>query len=660
MRNHDPVSWKGARLALSAALLTLPLLAAQAAPTVDGVLDADYGAPIASSPKDNLLVDATASPAINDPALPAARANDITGLYVTNTGNALYIYIQLPYFSFATATGNFAITMHLGGANDSLAMPALSKDPYTGTVFYNYTSASRPEPNVVLISNVKSTSANGWAYLMRQGSSGSYNYDNTYGDIFSISNVAVTAASTSVHSIGPTGAEIAYAAGDGTVGGIEIKLPFSMFSQTGVLSAPAVGDTVKLQVYDTITGRAAIDSAPFEAGARVYQDPGAPAPDYGQGFLTEWASYTIQQVGTPLEVLLAKIVDSTHVGLKFTDNLSTGATGGGAGNLANYAVVDLDNNNAVLPVTSAAVESGDPTIVDLGFASLPLGHHIRLTANNVQSASGVSITPSKNVTDYILPVLVTFEICDNSAAGLVNGKAVSLTGNFLGWTQGAGKEVDLTLESGSTTCYKSAPTWVTPGAIEYKYRLDYSDWDTMNKRNHKFTVPASSPVEIQDVIGGPVTVTFDLTLYPDKTIPAGSTLYVTGDWNGFSTDPLSATPPLAMTLVPGKTNEYTATLQTTQNVWEYKYILIDSLATVDWTSLNADNRSVYVKGAGTPLTQTVIDTAGTPLAQLAARVLRIAGGLEAAPASTDSIWAVLDKTGDSKITVEDAVKLLHP
>jgi hypothetical protein len=638
---------------------------AGAGPTIDGELDTTAGyTSVASSPKDNLLVytDASSNP-VNDNTDPRARVADVTDLYATNDGNALYVWVGMPHYDFANAQGDWSLILHLGGANDAVAVVEPFQDPYiagTGFLFYNYPTG----PNAVVKANFKSPlpndGTNGFSDLVTvTPTQDGWDYGDTAGtrNFFGMDGVPVTATSTMVHSSGHDGAELAYRQGDGTLGGVEMKIPLGDFNHNG-LTPPKVGDVIKMQFATTVRDsggnhqRAAVDTVPFEATSRYAPgtDPPANVPDTTNGFVTTYASYTLKAAAV-MDLDSASFVDLTHLVLRFTDN-----PGDGADVPANYTVVDVTNANAPVSVTAAAVDGTLTSQVNLTTATLTYGHTYKITVANVKSTSGGALS-AKNTAQVSLPVQVTFELTDNG--GIVKPTdVVTVTGDFRGWTTGEGQEPVLTLVDGKTNVYSVTVT-APAGSIQYKYRLNFSDWDTLNKANRSATIQAPGPVTLHDVVGGPVQVTFHLTNYQPETVPAGRDVYVTGDWNGFSTDPLSATPPIKMEPVAGQPGVYQGSGTINQSSWGYKYILVDPTGTngVDYDTLNANNRNVLIVGAGDPLAQTVNDTAGTPPAASAADILKVVGGLVAAPDKTAnaSAFNALDADHDGVITLKDVV-----
>jgi hypothetical protein len=643
-------------IALGTALLVLAIGQAFATPVVDGILDADYGAALASSPKDNLIVDPAATPAINDPADITAKSIDLTNIYVTNSGNALYIFVRLPHYNLTDPHGDWSIPIHLGGANDGLAVPNTLKDPWGSNVFLNYPS----NPNAYVKSNFKSRAAfsdgvNGYAFVHNINAAGN-GWDAGLGDFFgSEGGGTPPVGATYFHSAKIGGGEIAYKADDGTgnVGAIEMRIPFSAFAQNTTLTAPVVGNVLKLQFISfkrTPTDghdRAAIDAVPFEDSIRFIAGP---SNDYSQGIATQQVSYTIVAANTPMDVSAAAYTDSTHIALQFTDNVGTGGT-----TAANYSLVDTDNGNAVIAVSAAAIDAVNTKQVNLTTATLPDGHNFKVTVTNVQSTGSVVVTPARNSATFQSYVDATFTICDNGSPAIIPTTAQFISVFVF---VPISKEIDLVKVTGSPNCYTTIPPFrLPPGQAKYKYRIDHSDYDTLNRRDRFNNVTIAGPNVFNDTIGGgPVGVTFNLTDY-NAVLPANPVYLF-----NYNTDPATR---ILMNPVAGQPGKFTSGSQPwVQNTYEYRYVVVDpngGTEILDPDSLNQFNRNVAINGSGSPLTQTVNDIAGTPPAPTAAEILRVAAGLVAGPSpATSATFIAMDKDASGNITILDAVKLLHP
>lgn len=674
MKKHPLKRRLASYLGLGAALLALPL-AAHATPVVDGVLDAEYGAPLATSPKDNLIVAPAQS--INDPADVNAKTMDVTNLYVTNSPNALYIYIRLPSYNLANAHGDWTVTVHLGGANDSIAVANTTGDPYGIPVTYNYAK----NPNAIIKANFKSSASfsdgvNGWGYLNTPSATlDGWQFTGAYENYFGMGSVAIPAGATSVHSVGASGAELAFANGDGSgnTGGIEIKVPLADFAHDGNLTAPAIGDKVWLQFYDSVRNpsnghdRAAVDAVPFEDGIRRQPDQTTGDPNFGKGVATQQIAYTLLDNPQTFEVTGANAPNNTTVNVHFSDNVGQGTDVPG-----NYALVDTDDGNKAVPVTAVAPDAGNTAQVNLTAALSP-GHNYKLTVTNAKSIGGAAILAGRNTATFQAPVLAKFTVTDN-------GDLVPPS-----------KPVWLAIFSGSTRLFKLSPVagqtngyattddiWVAPGDVKYKYVLtdddpvnpQITDYDTLNKQDRHRTAAIPGPNDFRDFTAGtPVAVTFNLVDYQDAVAKSGKSVFITGEMSGWSNNPANAYPngPAQLEPVPGQPfPTYTVTLDLVTfdpSTYAYKYILINTNAadppsTTDWDTLNSTNRSVTVVGEGDPRTQVVNDTAGVPPVTVnAASILRVAGGLEAAPNKTSdaATFNAMDVNQDGVINVQDAV-----
>lgn len=664
-------------LALAAALAILPM-AAHATPVVDGVLDAEYGAPLVTSAKDNLAVAPAQS--INDPADENAKTMDVTNVYVTNSPTALYIYVRLPYYDLSKAHGDWSIALHLGGANDGIAVTTATGDPYGIKLTYNYPK----NPNAIIKANFKSTAAfgdgvNGWGYINTPNATldGWLFSGAPYENYFGMGGAIIPHDATSIHSVGTTGGELAFANGDGTgnTGGIEIKVPLSDFAHDGNLTAPVVGDQIWLQYYGSVRNpsnghdRAAIDSAPFEEGIRHQPDAGTGDPNYGVGIATQQVAYTLVDNPQTFEVSNAFATSDTTVSVQFTDNVGVGADAPG-----NYALVDTDNGNAAATVTAATPDATNTSQVNLTTTLVP-GHHYQVTVTNAKSVGGTDIVAGRNTATFQAPVNNTFTLKDNGA--LVPPSKPPYLAIFSGGT----RLFKLSPVSGQTDTYATTDdVWIVPGAIQYKYVFtdddpvnpQITDYDTLNAKNRGRDVASPGPNNFTDYTSGtPVAVTFNLVDYQDVIATSGKTPFMTGEVTSpnWVVDPTFPYPngPAQLTPVAGQpfpTYSVTLTLPTFDpTTYAYKYILIDMTApspkdTVDWDTLNGGNRSASIMGAGDPRTQIVNDTVGTaPVTITTDDILKVAGGLAAAPdKNTDAAdFNTMDVDQNGVIDVQDAV-----
>jgi hypothetical protein len=152
----------------------------------------------------------------------------------------------------------------------------------------------------------------------------------------------------------------------------------------------------------------------------------------------------------------------------------------------------------------------------------------------------------------------------------------------------------------------------------------------------------------------PVDVTFRLVDVEGRL--AGKPVYVFGDFNNWpAADPSSA---LKLEPVINQPNTYQGTTQMAQSYYGYKYVTADpdpanpGQYIINYDLFSSQNLRASIIGEGSPLAQTIVDVIGVATPP-AVRALRIAGGLEAAPASI----AGIDKNGDNQVTILDAVAL---
>jgi hypothetical protein len=664
-----------------AAGFTLPL-AASATPVMDGERDAEYTL-VASSPKDNLLVDPSAVPPIDDPADPRAKDLDVANIYAANTGADLYLYIELPYLDLNTIAGEWAVVFHLGGANDAIERVGTPNDPYGAAVDYGHV----PACNAVLKSNMCGFGNDydgnqGYAFLNPVNNDAN-DWDWENGNFLGNAWVRDT-ANNLIHGTGTSGGEIVYKG----LKGIEVKIPLGLFAPNSAntkVTAPKPGDTIKMQFYDNIrerTGtkypRGAIDCVPFEADSRT---------DPTRSFVTQYGTYTMA-VPVDLEVTglhLTSITDTEHAVVNFSASV-----GAGAATASNYAVVNEATGTAI-PVSSAVVESADDTKVDIALA-LPFSTKIKVTVTNVKGASGSDISATKNTAELSVGSGIQYNLYDpwGAVAQLGNDPAttqpyvLTLTGDFIGWANtatGAG-EIVMSPVAGEPGHLRSPAMIVAPGLVGYKYRIptvvdkgNYDAWNAVNPYDRRVVVRASSAlVQINDNAAGPydgvtkcgptAAMTFTLVDLDNKV--SGKDVYLTGVFNGWTTDPLAAPPAVKLAPVAGKPNTYSGTFTPPANygndiTFNYKYLIIDpATSTVDWDTLNPNSEWSHdhwaiVHGVGSPATQTVEDIVGSK----GARISRIASGLNQAPGLA-GYWREIDMDVDGYITLVDAIKAVHP
>lgn len=359
------------------------------------------------------------------------------------------------------------------------------------------------------------------------------------------------------------------------------------------------------------------------------------------------------------DVLTLEFVDITHLRLTYSDTINSNPAYG-AYIPTNYTVVDTDNSNAALPVT--VVNSGGITgsQVSLVFASLPLGHHVKVTVSNVKGESGLLVNPARNYASVQIPVYVTFDLVDYTNAH--SGHALTVHGTSSGESTST---FSIPLSSVYGT-YEAVSTQklVAPGVLTYRYVLDGTDNTTLNETDRTFTLTSANPQTIHDTIGADVKTTLNLFIYADKAIPAGKDVYVTGGFCNWSATPGATPAPVKMS--PSQTGAvkglFSATTTVKQSAWAYRYVLIDRTTSVaDSSYLNAADRVMDMRAYGTPPSFVVNDSVGTATTiEQVVRILRITAGLEPAPSpQTDPSFTSLDLDSNARINLIDAIKLLR-
>lgn len=661
------------RAAFVAPLLCCAVVPAPAIPVMDGNKDPEYTL-VANSPKDNLLVDATSSPAINDPADPRAKALDVTGLWATNTSTDLYLYIELPYLDLNVIAGEWAVVFHVNGADNALGRLSASSDPYGAACDY----AHSPTPNAILKSNmcgfVNDYDGNeGYAFLcLVNAAKTDWTWDNS--GITGSAGWVFDASNKLIHGVGASGGEIVYSGGKG----VEVKIPLALFgsgnpSSTSMV-APAIGDVVQMQFYDNVRERGTpryprgpIDCVPFDASSRT---------NHARGSLSTYAPYNLR---TPviLDVTgaqLTSVTDTHHITISFSSALANGAA-----TPANYAVTNLATGETI-PVTGAAVEPADNTRVDLT-VTLPLNSKLGITVSNVQGAGGVLVTPNRNSATLSVGAGAYFNLYDPYAAlsSLGNDPAtgkpykVVLTGSPISWRNDpdGATEIPVSPVAGEAGHYRTPLVVIAPGVVEYKYRVphlpNWDNWNVLNPNDREFYVPATSaPVESSDNAanatrnGGQASVSF--TLEDADNVAAGRAVYVTGTWNAWSADPAVAVPMLA---VSGLAHTYRATVALPASsgkdvALRFKFIIKPDPAgapnTTLWDDLNPfGDHCAVVKGTGGPTPQALVDLLG---GSLFTRIVRVGSGMVPAP-GWSGYFADLDTNLDGKVDLMDAVSSLR-
>lgn len=679
------ISALAAAAGLAAALL-LSAVACRAIPLMDGVRDAEYTL-VASNLTNSshaLVVDPAASPAINDSTDPRAKALYTTGLWATNTGTDLYIYVDMPNLDLAAIEGEWAIPFHLRGANDGIQRLGTLSDPYGAACDYLHV----PACNAVLKSNMAGFKHDydgnqGWAFLIAATKAAdNWSWDNSN---FLGNGVWVyDTADNVVHGTGTSGGEIVYAGAKG----IEVKVPLSLFAVNPgntSLVAPQIGDEILMQFYANMRNRTSplyprgpVDAAPYQASAQ-----GAAATHvYSRGAISQWASYTLKTPAT-FEVsgaVLKDVTDLSHLVVTFTSALGTGAT-----IASNYAVVNA-GTGAPLTVSSAQIDPTDPSRAILGL-TLPLNSKLRVTVSNVTGTNGAVVSSSRNTAELSIGTGVVFNLRDpyGLAAALGNDPAtgqpysITLTGDVIGWRSSAdgSNEIPVSPVSGDPGHYRTPTVIVKAGVTGFKFRApavpQWDDWNVFNPNDRRFFVPATgSIVQANDIAagtysavshdGGAVTETF--TLIDRDNAAKGNPVYLTGTFTSWSGDAAGA---IAMSPVPGQANTYSATFQTPAGngadvTAKYKYLVMapdpanPGQTVTDWTTLNPlGDHWVNIKGAGAPARQSVTDYLG---GSQFARILRVWAGLGPAPGWSD-YYGELDVDLSGNVTLVDAVTALR-
>jgi glycosidase len=226
-----------ALLALIALALAAPAGAGPAygSPTLDGVRDAIYGAPIGVDPSGDL-----ANPG---PGGWAGTAwTDQTALYCQNDDSHLYVYADLAAYSQTTSSGQIGLLLDLGTPAGGAA------DPWGNAIAFN--QPNRPD------------------YAVRGNIAGMAGGDNGWTELRAWSGAAWSTGGSDWGGLsggGQLGAKIAYS----NANGVEFKIPLSD------IGAPALGSTVYLQLFATQSGagKGAYDTAPSDDQSTGWDDP---------------------------------------------------------------------------------------------------------------------------------------------------------------------------------------------------------------------------------------------------------------------------------------------------------------------------------------------------------------------------------------------------
>jgi hypothetical protein len=666
-----------------AACATLGAAAARATPVIDGTRDADYTL-VASSPSGNLL----SKLGINDNTTPATKTLDVTNIYAANTGNALYIYVEMPYLDLSVVYGEWAIALHLGGSNDPIEVITPVADPYMSqtagdanfrSVEYNHV----PAPNAVVKSNFRGFAASsdgnqGYAFvnvasLTQTGwnfPNGNFLANGPEGWVNDVPN-------GTIHGHGANGGEIVYK----NNAGLEMRIPFNHFGWDyptySDLQSPVIGDEIKMQFYDNLRQpndattrypRGAIDAVPVQDD--LHADP-------THTVLTAYGSYTLTQPAA-FDVTGAAAPKPTQVNVLFSD-----AVGNGAATAGNYTLTNVATS-ATVAVTAAQPDPTNTAAVTLTTAPLSPQTTYRLVVSNVQNTGGGVVSAAGNAATIETASLVVFNLYDpySVVSSLGNDPNtlqpyfVTLTGTMNGFKDDGGSktgagEIPTHLVTGETPAhYQSDPIFASPGFHNYKWRIpgrgNYLNWDTLqppgtgNRRAHVAksteTQQFSDTAFNSDHHGAPVLVTFVLHDLDNKV--NGRQVQVAGDFQSFNSDPSDL---YKLTPVAGQPNTYSGVIDTSTvrpeygqgGYFEYKFIIkpdpTGDPGNTSWDEFGAQNRYLVLNGSGSPLAQTVHVYVG---GQTFLRALRIAGGLEPAP-SIGEPFSTLDRDLDGRVTIRD-------
>jgi hypothetical protein len=659
-------------LGLLAAAACAPA-SALAAPTLDGERDAEYTL-VASTPRDNLLVNASATPPINDPADARSRSLDVAGLYAANSETDLYLYIELPYLDLSAIAGEWAVAFHLRGANDALQRAGTVTDPYGASVDFAHT----PACNAMLKSNMRGYLADydgnqGYAFLIAPNKART-DWDWENGNFLASSGWTTDSANGLIRGTGSSGAGIVYKGGKG----IEARIPLALFAvNSGAtdLTAPVMGDEILLQFYDNVRERGTpryprgpIDCAPFEASSRA---------NPARGAVSQWASYTLSAPPkldvTSLE--LRSTMDLTHLLVAFSSALGEGAT-----TAANYQLSG-GADGAPIPVSSVQVDPSDAKRA-IVTAALPFNTRVRVTVSGVKGANGAVVSPGASWAELTLGVPVEFSLFDPYGAVSSLGTdpstglpyKVTLTGDMTGWAaspSGAG-EAPVDAVPGEPGHYRTPPVFASPGVVAYKYRVPgLPNWDNanaLNPNNRRFFVPAASAiVEAADNAagsvgsahhyGGAVHVTW--TLVDRDNAVSGRPVYLTGQITNWSSSVSGAIP---MAAVAGQPNVYRAAFDLPvgygkDTTTTYKYILKPDASTTVWNDLNplGDRWAIFRSAPGEQTAAVTDVLSGAPRY---ARMLRAAAGLDPTPMYSD-YYSDLDEDRNGGVTLTDVAAVLR-
>jgi glycosidase len=234
----------GVSLALALILLLALTLSAAAAsgrspaygsPTLDGVRDASYGAPIGVDPAGDL-----ANPGPG--GWSGTAWADQTALYCQNDDTYLYVYADLAAYSKAGSSGQIGLLIDLSTAAGG------GSDPWGNAITFNH--PNRPD------------------YVARGNIAGMQGGDNGWTELRLWNGTAWSAGGSDWGGItggGQIGAKIAYS----NANGVEFKIPLSDIGN------PALGSTVNLEFFATQSGagKGAYDTVPSDDQSTGWDDP---------------------------------------------------------------------------------------------------------------------------------------------------------------------------------------------------------------------------------------------------------------------------------------------------------------------------------------------------------------------------------------------------
>jgi len=207
---------------------------AYGSPTLDGVRDAVYGAPIGVDPTGDL-----ANPGPG--GWTGTAWTDQSALYCQNDDSYLYIYADLAQYSQTGSSGQIGLLLDLGTAAGG------ASDPWGNAI--TFAQANKPD------------------YAVRGNIAGMQGGDNGWTELRTWNGAAWSAGGSNWGGIssGQVGSKIAYS----NANGVEFKIPLSDIGN------PALGSTVNLQLFATQSGssKGAYDTVPSDDQSTGWDDP---------------------------------------------------------------------------------------------------------------------------------------------------------------------------------------------------------------------------------------------------------------------------------------------------------------------------------------------------------------------------------------------------